>query len=314
MQADIGIGVALQARGCALCAPRTARRDRRATKRCTSKPCPGAHVGQGTRARSGHGQVLGRRELAVGVAAGDQRHGQAGPFGDGRVVGEVERPAAAAASWAARMSAKRKPCGVCARHRPARSRVSATRPLARRPASGCRRAARRRWRPASAVEGLEHALDDVCGDTNGRTRVMDQHAVGRMRRQGPQAIEHRGCRVSPPVTGGSKLWDDRQMARRTARGRPAPITTCTRSTAGDPRKTPHGPRQHGDAPERGILLGRGRPGARAPSGGDDQRGGLQAGSSRVTARMTLSLRAPPCDNLAKGDCHAFALANGTGAG
>ena len=85
----------------------------------------------------GHGQVLRRRELAVGFAARHQLDRQARPIRPRRHRRSGPCwPAAAAARARPEMSAKRKPCGVCARHRPARSSVAAMRLRRARPLEG----------------------------------------------------------------------------------------------------------------------------------------------------------------------------------
>ena len=97
-----------------------------ATSRCTSKPCPVRTSGPPA-GLSAMAQVLGCGELAVGCAAHDQRHRQARPIRRRRHR-RSDRPCRRRGrAWAARISAKRKPWGVCARHSPARSSVAAMR-------------------------------------------------------------------------------------------------------------------------------------------------------------------------------------------
>ena len=113
-------------------------------------------------------------------------------------------PAAAAASWAARISAKRKPCGVCARHSPSRSTVAATRCSgpARFSVSASGTAA---TAPGDLAKRLQHAVDDVGGHERAHG-VVDQHTS---RAHAPPArarpLSTEGWRVAPPATGVIKL-------------------------------------------------------------------------------------------------------------
>ena len=75
----------------------------------------------------GHGQILRRGQLAVGLAALHQRDGKARPFGDRGVVGQVRAAGGCGSLVGGQDIGEAEALGVCARHRPARSRVAAMR-------------------------------------------------------------------------------------------------------------------------------------------------------------------------------------------
>ena len=112
------------------------------------------------------------------------------------------RPAARARSCAARMSAKWKPCGVCARHRPARSSVAAT----RLSGPACLSVSARGTAasaPGEAAERLEHPVDDV-GREERPGGIVDQHPVRCVRRERAEAVADGDLPRRPARYGGEQ--------------------------------------------------------------------------------------------------------------
>ena len=128
-----------------------------------------------------------------------QRHRQPGPLGDGGIVGHVVCRPLAAAAWAARISAKRKPCGVCARQSPARSSVAAMRLSA---PGLLQRIGERNGRDGAGRVGerLEHPVDDIARDER-PDGIVDQHPVGGVRLQRLEAVVDGSLPRRPAVDG-----------------------------------------------------------------------------------------------------------------
>ena len=128
VQGDVGVGVAFERVGVGDAARRTARRGRRGRggARRSLRRC--ARRGAAPAVRSAMARSSAVVSLTVGLAAHDQRDRQPGPFGDRGVVGQIgacRPPRRRRGRPGSRR--KRKPCGVCARHSPARSSVAAIR-------------------------------------------------------------------------------------------------------------------------------------------------------------------------------------------
>ena len=180
----------LPARACARSARRTARHDRPARSGARRSPGRCGHRAALALRCVGHGQILRRRELAVGVAARHQRDGEPGPFGHRRIVGQVGAPGGRRRFVRGQDVGEAEALRGLRAPKPARSMVPATR--ASRPGAlqrigqrhgrnGARRARRARRRTRSM-------MSDV---TNGRTASWISTRSGACARQGAQAIEDR---------------------------------------------------------------------------------------------------------------------------
>ena len=167
------------------------------------------------------------------------------------------------AAWAARMSAKRKPCGVCARHSPARSRVAATRSsgagLLERVGQGDGGDGAGRWPSAASTRSMISAV------TNGRAASWISTRSGACGASAARPLRTETCRVAPPAIGGeqSAAAPTRRSPPRRAGSSPRAITTCTRSMAGCRRNTPSVRASTGSPPMRTYCFGSG-PAARVP--------------------------------------------------
>ncbi len=221
----------------------------------------------------GHGQIRRRRKLSVGFAALDQLDRQAGPFGHGRIVGQV-RVARCGGSLV---------CGQYFGEAKALRRLRP--PQVRALDGGCdllRRARalqtvgeRDRSDGALTVsKRRQHTIDDIGGDER-PGGVVDQNAIGRMGLERLQSVQH-GALPGRPA-------GDRREQLGIAHADGAVIERADASADDDlnqadarmaEKHIQAGPEDRRGA-ERGVLLGRGCAGACALSGGDDQRGGLQ---------------------------------------
>ena len=199
VERDVGVRMAGEAQLVRDGARRTGSSGRSGAKAWTSKPSP---VRQRVRAREqplGHRQVLGQGQLHVALLAVDPADREPGRGGDRGVVGVARAPAAA--RCAARIAAKRKPCGVCARARPSRS--PRRRRARRRPASGCRPpagpAGRQDVGPGPPAPGRSPRPRPAAVPRRGSARGRCQLARGS---PGP-AAPFPAARA-PPTTGGSR--------------------------------------------------------------------------------------------------------------
>ena len=139
MDADIGVGMAGQARSsCGTSTPHSTS-GRPASSTCTSKPVPMRGTRAADRMPPAAARSSGIGHLDVVLGAGDQRHGCAGPLQQRGVVGGARRPrragAAPAGSRSGTPAASARDTAL-ARH----GRRDDRRP---RPASACRPPARR---------------------------------------------------------------------------------------------------------------------------------------------------------------------------
>ena len=191
-------------------------------------------------------------------------------------------PAAATASWAARMSCKAKclrslrapqtgtPYGL----RDAEPNIRPLQGIGKRDGG---------YRARRVVERAQHAFDNIRRDER-PDPVMDQNAVRGVLRHRPQAIEHGAL----PRIPACRRWHKFGMAR----GNGAIVQRLVVRTDYDCHqidvrrsdKNAHSLRQDRYTPHQCILLGSDGSGPRASSGGDDQGDGLQGVLMERTVR------------------------------
>ena len=261
----------------------------------------GAHVGKARVRVLNHGQVLCRRELAVGFAAVDQRHRQSGPFGDGRVVGQIvaagrgrgfvggQNVREAKALRGLRPPKTGTPNGL-------RDAAPGIRPLQGVGKRDRRNGARR------VVQSSQHALDNIRRDER-PDAVMDQDAVRGLRRQARRPLSTERCRVSPPVAGGISLGWPEATAAIVQRAVVRPDHDRHQIDVRRSDKNAHGPRQEGTPPTSAYCLGVAAP-ARVPRPAATIRAAVFKGLLAGKDCKTHS----PCAALATtgdGDCRAI---------
>ena len=185
-------------------------------------------------------------------------------------------PAAAAAAWAARISAKRKPCGVCARQSCGAVERGGNAPVGARPASAYRPAAWRRWRRARG-RGPRARASMISAVTNGRTASWISTRSGACAFSASRPLRTEACRVAPAVDGWEKLCAIQSVHRRgvavgIARRRSPPGRRRCRGAPGTRASVRASTVVAADA---SVLLGQRGGGPRAAAAGNDQGGGLQ---------------------------------------
>ncbi len=250
-----------------------------AAKRCTSKPWPVRTSAGPASGVLNHGQVLRRRELAVGFAAVDQRHRQPGPFGDGRVVGQIVAAGRGRGFVGGQNVREAKALRGLRPPKPGTPDGRGNASPGIRPLQGVGKrdrgdGARRVLQEPRSTRSMMSAV------TNGRTPSWISTRSGACGASARRPLSTERCRVSPPVAGGVSLGCPEGDGCVVQRAVVRPDHDRHQVDVRRSEKNAHGPRQDGARPRGCILLGRGGPGARAPSGGDDQGGCLQ-GASRL---------------------------------
>ena len=217
MQRHVGVGMAGELARRAGSARRRARRDRRRSKACTSKPMPVRISASAVCAsRSARAKSSGVVIFMLPLSPSKTVTLHARPFGERGVVGEIVAASRRGARGAHRAAAgKAKACGVCTVRSAARSSVAATRPS---PSTSLTVSVT--GRPGTAAP-LFRGRRDRAADQRGRRerprRIVHQHDR-RARRAASASSPARTepCRVAPPMTGGGKR---RVLRRRRQSGR-----------------------------------------------------------------------------------------------
>ncbi len=210
MQADVGVGMALQRVACGGCARRTARHGRR--RRSGARRSPGRCARRGSPLRSAAGAALAMSSAVVSftLASLPSTSSTGMPAHSATAASSVRssRPAAAAASCAARMAVEAEPLRRlrppqsrrgrasprCAPSGPARFRVSASGTAAMAAGARCR---------ASSTRSTMSAV------TNGRAASWIRTCAGACGLERAQAVQHRALAGGAAEWRAAGAWDGR---------------------------------------------------------------------------------------------------------
>ncbi len=221
-------------------------------------------------------QVVGRRDLAVVLAALDHDNLQPGALGHGRVVGQGGRFGIAERCRGAMRGQQRRRSGRPAASAPATGSWRGTVSVTASPSPD----ALQRIGERDAEDGAVDAPDATAGQAGlnvgtaheGPGGIVDRHQVGRIGGQRLQAVQDG---LLPADAATTRAAPGRALRRPGRSGRHLPDAITTRTALeclGRPGSASEGPAQDGLAFQKRILLGQRAAEAAAAAGGDDQGG------------------------------------------